>query len=221
MRNTGENGSRRAAGTGKGTTVAERPKSRQTEAALKAAARRLLVTKGYAETKITDITTEAGKSAGSFYRYFPDKDSLLRSLAEDFEADLHAEVLARAGEEHKIESVEDVRQHVRAYWAAFEQRLPEMTGVLQASMVNEEFRRIHLELREREVELWARHLREARGETAVTEDGGRLAATALVCMLEYFCYNRLVENRQLADADTAIEALVLVMAGALLGALPD
>ena len=90
--------------------MAQRTKGAWTEAELKDAARRLLVSKTYAEIKVTDITAEAGKAAGVFYRYFTDKDALLRTLAADFEQALHAVVVDHLGNNH----VEHGRGHPAA-----------------------------------------------------------------------------------------------------------
>lgn len=190
--------------------MAETAKAQRTLEELKAAARTLLVRKGYAETKITDITTEAGKAAGSFYRYFTDKDALLRALIEDFEAALHTRVVSELGDGHRLTTREDVRRHVEAYWTTYEQYLPEMAGAFQASMLNQDFRRVHLELREREVQTWSQHIIELHGEA-----GARLKALSIVCMLEYFCYSQLTEAGKQADRTASIGTLTDLIAHGL------
>lgn len=200
--------------------VAEQTKSARTEAELKDAARRLLVRKGYAETKISDITTEAGKAVGSFYRYFADKDALLRALAEDFEEALHAHVVAHMGHTHEIATTADVRRHVEAFWGTYVEHLPVMVGVFQAAVMSEDFRRIHHRLRERQVGVWTQHVRETRLPVARTEEGARIAALALVCMLEYFCYHHFAENEERGSDEHAIATLTDLIAGGLLGTPP-
>ncbi|GAA3509846.1 AcrR family transcriptional regulator [Streptosporangium album] len=191
-------------------------KSKRTEAELKDAARRLLTRTSYAEIKITDITAEAGKAVGSFYRYFEDKDALLTALAGDFQAALRSRVVEQLGHEHGISTIEDVRHHVRAFWSTYREHLPEIVGIFQASMSNGTFRHIHDELRERQVEHWTRHILAAGGRT---EDAARLSALAVTCMLEYFCYHRLAEHPG-GDDDEAIATLTQLIAQGLLGGVP-
>lgn len=186
-------------------------KSKRTEAELKDAARRLLTRKSYAEIKITDITAEAGKAVGSFYRYFEDKDALLTSLAEDFQTALRSHVVEQLGHEHALATADDIRHHVRAYWSTYREHLPEIVGIFQASISNGTFRHIHDELRQRHVEHWTRHIR----ETGATEESARLSALAITCMLESFCYHRLAENPG-GDDDEAIDTLTQLIAKGLL-----
>ncbi|MFI9388067.1 TetR/AcrR family transcriptional regulator [Kutzneria sp. NPDC052558] len=200
--------------------MAERTKGQQTEAELKAAARRLLVSRSYAEIKVTDITSEAGKAAGVFYRYFTDKDALLRALAADFDEALHAVVVKHVGEQHTLATVEDVRAHVEAFWTAYERYLPERRGILQASMLSSEFQRFHHGLRDRLVDVWADHIAATPAQADLPADRARMSALAVVCLLESFCYSQFAEDGTAKDAAAAIETLTALIATGLLGTPP-
>ncbi len=58
-----------------------RPRGRQTRQDLLDAGGRVLPQRGFHETRVDDIVTEAGYSHGSFYRYFENKDTLFQVLA--------------------------------------------------------------------------------------------------------------------------------------------
>ena len=190
-------------------------KSQRTEAELKAAARRLILRQGYAQTKITDITKEAGKAAGSFYRYFTDKDDLMRSLAEDFLASHRDHAHGTLGPDHRFATRDDVRAHVEAYWENSRRHLAEMTGIFQAAQADEAFARTWESLRSHHVAMWADHIEQMRGP----REDNTLTAQAIVCMLESFCYAQLRSSPE--NATMAIDVLTdLVMHGIAPDATP-
>ncbi|WP_345572716.1 TetR/AcrR family transcriptional regulator [Nonomuraea rosea] len=167
------------------------PRQRQsrslaTEAALKAAARSVFAAKGYFNTKITDITSEAGRSAGSFYTYFPSKEALLEALARDFLEDL--ETRQQRTPEHAQElSYDHLRAHVAQYWHSYREHLPEMVAIFQASMADQVFFARWRQLRDVEFD-------ELREFTAILERRStgtadpRVMASAALSTLEFFCY---------------------------------
>ena len=57
------------------------PAGNRTLATLLDSAHGVLVSRGYHGTRVDDITSAAGMSHGAFYRYFPNKDQLVRTLA--------------------------------------------------------------------------------------------------------------------------------------------
>lgn len=60
-----------------------RPRGRQTRRQLLDAGAAVLPVRGYHGTRVDDVVAEAGVSHGSFYRYFDNKDDLVRVLAEE------------------------------------------------------------------------------------------------------------------------------------------
>ncbi|MEU0514032.1 TetR/AcrR family transcriptional regulator [Amycolatopsis sp. NPDC006125] len=113
-------------------------KAAETEAALKAAAQRLFATRGYLNTKITDITAEAGRAAGSFYNHFASKEELLESLLADLEV-AGDESADQAGHSPDFADPAAVRFHVEAYWRFYREHAPTMRALQQAAMVNADF----------------------------------------------------------------------------------
>ena len=62
------------------------------------AAREVFVESGYEGSSIRDVVRRTGLAAGTFYNYFPDKESVLRALLEDRAEELRARLRAvRAG----------------------------------------------------------------------------------------------------------------------------
>ena len=115
-------------------------KAAETEAALKAAARRVFARKGYLNTKITDITAEAGRAAGSFYNHFAGKEELLEALL----ADIAASGDESAEREDHLADFGDpaaVRWHVKQYWDFYRDNAATMLALRQAAMVSESFAR--------------------------------------------------------------------------------
>src|SRR3712207_1059627 len=120
------------------TTGTRKLQAAQTEADLKQAAVRVFARLGYLNAKITDITTEAGRAAGSFYTHFPSKEALLEALLVDMLAQSDQAVLTG---DHRTDfsDREAVRWHVRAYQAFLREHHVVMEAVQQAAIVNADF----------------------------------------------------------------------------------
>jgi AcrR family transcriptional regulator len=122
------------------TATSRKEKAAETEVALKAAAKRVFARKGYLNTKITDITAEAGRAAGSFYNHFAGKEELLEALM----ADIAASGDESADSEDHLTDFSDpaaVRWHVKQYWDFYRDNAATMLALRQAAMVSESFAR--------------------------------------------------------------------------------
>jgi AcrR family transcriptional regulator len=118
--------------------VNRKEKSAETEAALKAAAQRVFAERGYLNTKITDITAEAGRAAGSFYNHFAGKEELLEALLADLSEQNDP---AAAGPDHRFDFTdpEAVRWHVAVYVRFYRRNAATMRALRQAALVSESF----------------------------------------------------------------------------------
>ena len=185
----------------------------RSRAALLSAARRLFKSKGYANTRIADITSEAGRALGSFYTYFANKEELLEQLAEDFKAEI---------DEHmtdldltSAEPYDVVRELCEVYWRSCRDHSADLAAIFQASMLHERFARRWREIRS------DAHRNIAAGIRAVGQGGWArdpepdATASALGSMMDYFCYVWLVEGgeagRPSLPDDVAIDAMARVL----------
>lgn len=123
------------------TATSRKEKAAETEVALKEAAKRVFAARGYLNTKITDITAEAGRAAGSFYNHFAGKEELLIALMKDLAAvgDEHAE---QPGHIADFSDPAGVRWHVAQYWTFYREHAGTMLALRQAALVNEDFGRL-------------------------------------------------------------------------------
>jgi AcrR family transcriptional regulator len=79
--------------TAVGTGKRERTKAANREAIL-VAARRVFSDLGYGAASVRDIVRETDLATGTFYNYFPDKESVLRALVDDITVEARARVRA-------------------------------------------------------------------------------------------------------------------------------
>jgi len=145
----------------------------QTEAELKAAAIRVFERVGYLNAKITDITAEAGRATGSFYKHFASKEALLVELL----ADLLAENDASVGPGRHPDDFRDraaVRWHVAMYWDFYRRHGAVMSALQQAAIVDEGFARRAREMFEPDLHHIAGHL------TGLDLPGDPLVAASLI-----------------------------------------
>lgn len=183
-------------------------RGRETLAAIEAAARRVIVRKGFLKMTVADIAREAGRSPASFYNYYDSKERLLAHWAEEFRAE--AKSRAEPAYRHGVPPRERVLESARAHWRTYRERLAEMVGVFQLAMINDEFARFWRELCEDAIASVAESVVRAQREGYCPGIDPRLTASAIVAMLNQFCYDRLAGSGEGAGIDD--EAAVRTLA---------
>lgn len=201
--------------------MATRTKGQRTEAAFLDAAREAFAEKGYFNTKISDIAERAGRSTGSFYNYYDNKEQLLEALLESFTVEVVNASLVGVRSNPR----EGVQAAVSAYWHTYKRYLPEMIGLFQMSMTDESFRerwKVNRVVGIRAI---------LTGLQAAERSGQRidlpldLLASALVSTLESFCWAWLAvggdHDVPRPDDETAIEVLSAIWYRTVYGNTPS
>lgn len=163
------------------------PRGARTRSRIIDAAVRVFSSQGYLDTKITDITAEAGAANGSFYSYFDSKEAIFRAAIEQVNERMHSVVsqpMESAGE-----PFERIERATRLYVQAYQDDAKMVTLLEQVSSFSPEFRAMRLETRqlfrartERSIERW-----QEQG-LADPKLPPRYAAEALTSMVANFCY---------------------------------
>lgn len=203
----------------KAKTAAEprQRKSDRTREEFKAAARRVFARSGYLSAKIGDITREAGKSAGTFYLYFTDKEDLLRALVEEFYAELpHNIALGGNGIGDPLQAIEE---GLRGYWNAYQKYQADIVGIFQAAMVDPVYEQIWREIRASGIRMTAHSIRRMQDEGACPGVDPTLLASALCGMVEFACYNWVSRKIDFKDREIEEEAAIQALLAALWGAM--
>jgi AcrR family transcriptional regulator len=193
----------------------------ETEAALKEAAKRVFGQVGYLRAKITDITAEAGRAAGSFYSHFDSKEQLLEALLVDIlaEGDRRA---AMPDHDPDFTSLEAVRWHVAQYWTFVTGNSAVILALQQAAMVDERFARRQRELMAPTLRDLAAHLEYVRAAGGHLPGQPLAVASAMVALMSQYAYSWLTDRGpELGPRPTAEEAVDMLAGLILRGIMGD
>ncbi|MGX9213211.1 TetR/AcrR family transcriptional regulator [Mycobacteroides abscessus] len=192
-------------------------RDRSTRRALMDAARVVISRVGYAETRVIDITTEAGKSVGVFYNYFTDKAELLRTMVDEFRDDAYARGDTVATSDRPPHEV--IRDIVTVYWTTYREHAPVLSGVFQAAQVDPTFVDYWRNLRAPARTMIANNIRHLQARGYCPGMDPDITASAIGAMLDYFCYVWLVEGgergRSAVTDEEAIDTLARIWFNAL------
>ena len=124
-------------------TGAPRVRGSRTRAALVAGAREVFERDGLLDARIADIASAAGVATGSFYTHFESKeDAFAAVIAEVHEETLHPRIEVPRDSDDPIAGI---RAAHRAYLEAYRRNARLMALLEQASMVDDNFRRLRLQ----------------------------------------------------------------------------
>ncbi|WP_228550109.1 TetR/AcrR family transcriptional regulator [Salinibacillus xinjiangensis] len=112
---------------------------------LKKAATVVYGEKGYINTRIIDITTEAEISEGNFYRYYSNKDEILVDIINDMIDDIYEESKIHGS----LDSKQKIRLSTRAFFKAIKKHAKLYNVLIQVSSFDHFYREKHKELRQR------------------------------------------------------------------------
>jgi len=153
---------------------------------LLAAARRVFERDGYLETRVVDITHEAGASQGTFYTYFDSKESIFYEVAERTMSQVlgHLHV-----DEVPTEPTARIRSALQRFVEAYRPAARMVALVEQVGTMRPDVKAMRLTVRDAFVQRTIRGITrwQAEGIADPTLDV-RLTAEALGSMVDHLCY---------------------------------
>jgi AcrR family transcriptional regulator len=169
------------------STASPGRKAEATRQALIDAARVVIARDGFANARIVDIASQAGKSVGVFYSYFEHKPALFGALLEAFHDDLVRVVPPPSAYEDQTAAA--VKAALAGFWATYRKYHPEMLGLLETGIADPAVLEVWRKMRQRGIRRFAVRIRRQQEHGRCAGLDPDLAASALHGMLEYTCFN--------------------------------
>jgi len=190
------------------STEKTRQKKDAKRTAMMQAAVRVFAEKGYHAATVRDIVNEAGVAVGTFYFYFPDKESLFIHLFEETATFLTQAIeqalQSRSTFPNQMEAAVQAYVNVAFYQPAVVQLL--LVGGAGSVPSLAEMR---LEYRERLIKAWQRALTAALGFKQIQPQNVRRTAEALVGALDEIVYNLLLTPDAESEGPQAVRDMTL------------
>ncbi|MBM4763669.1 TetR/AcrR family transcriptional regulator [Bacillus sp. B15-48] len=175
--------------TQKTSTEPKTQKGKLMKDKLKKAAAIVYGEKGYINTRIVDITTEAQVSEGNFYRYYANKDEILVDIIEDMIDDIYEESKTQA----KADSQQRIRLSTRAFFRSIKKHAPLYNVLIQVSSFDPFYQEKLKQLRQRFIKNVHRTF-EKQG--VVSDEKLDYVASAIQCMVQQTAYTWCVLDRE-------------------------
>ncbi len=192
------------------------PRGRKTREALLDAAQAVFESVGFLDTRVEQISQEAGVSYGTFYRYFESKEDAFGELSTRLFEDMHRREPAAPD----LSPAAKLIAANRSYYRAYRRNARMMAIVEQVATFNEEFRQLRHEHRRRLIDRTARAIARWQGEGLVRPElDPELAARVIAAMVDHTLYLWLIQGEN-ADEDALLDTLDRMSVGAL-GLDPD
>lgn len=177
-------------------------KGRGTRRRILDSAEHLFAARGYANVRITDITSHAQLSAGAFYRYFEDRHQVTIELLREMTGEMYEFIRSPFDESDPISSVLQSTQKYFAFYADHHALL----GVLvELSQTDPEVARLWDNTKQAFYSRISRSLERGIAAEQIRADiNPELAAEMLGSMTEFYAFQRFVLHGS-ALTDTTIE----------------
>jgi enoyl-CoA hydratase/carnithine racemase/AcrR family transcriptional regulator len=189
-------------------------KGNRTRALLKTSARKAFGRNGYGNARISDITSEAKLSQGSFYRYFADREAVLYELLED----LLRDVVEFARESWSAaDPARSVRTATKKYLDFYRENADLYAMLIEVAQSDPRVRQMWSDARDVFYRRIARMVTRAQArELADASLDPEFIATLLGGMTEQYAYTCFVEGRYSSlSLDEIVEQMSLVWARAI------
>jgi AcrR family transcriptional regulator len=172
------------------------------------AASRVFARDGYVDARMLDIAVEAGVSTGGLYRYFDNKIDVFTSVI----ADIHEEFFQLSGRTRHLLATNPLAaltEANRGYIEHYYKHRDVMRVFIEAASIEERFRVILRNMRDRHVRRFASAYRMYYGENDVHGIPVDVATEAMACMTEQCCYVWFAQERD-CNSPTSIEQAITV-----------
>lgn len=197
---------------------ASAPRKREvTRAALIDAARIVFGRAHFQNARIADICAEAGKAVGVFYRYFSSKEEIFAACVDRFFADLlEASPQPQAFDRDASDAI---RASTATYWEKYRDHFGVVAGLFEIGMMNPELADIWRKVRQNGIKRFAVRIRKQQQAGKCQDLDPEIAASALMCMLEFSCYNWNAQRLDFPGSAVASETAIRNLFGLIRNAL--